>query len=217
MTDAFPPELAVVRWFNTPSPLTLATFRGRVVVLHAFQMLCPGCVSHALPQAERLHRMFGGAGVAVVGLHTVFEHHAAMTPVALEAFIHEYRLTFPIGVDEPGTDGPLPVTMARYGMRGTPTTRCWRKRPGRPGRQQPMKRMQAAARPAARSRPGRGRVGRSFPPSPTSRAPRLTSLRRGEGLRGRHQMPMSEIPGETAPASPSPYGQGRRVWRCPHP
>jgi len=122
MTDAFPPELAVVRWFNTPSPLTLATLCGRVVVLHAFQMLCPGGVSHALPQAERLHRMFGGAGVAVVGLHTVFEHHAAMTPVALEAFIHEYRLTFPIGVDEPGADGPLPVTMARYGMRGTPTT-----------------------------------------------------------------------------------------------
>ena len=22
---------------------------GRVVVLHAFQMLCPGCVQHALP------------------------------------------------------------------------------------------------------------------------------------------------------------------------
>jgi len=122
MTDAFPPELAVGRWFNTSAPLTLAGLRGRVVVLHAFQMLCPGCVSHALPQAEKLHRMFGGADVAVVGLHTVFEHHAAMTPVALEAFIHEYRLTFPIGVDEAGPDGPLPVTMARYAMRGTPTT-----------------------------------------------------------------------------------------------
>ena len=44
-----------------------------------------------------------------------------MTPVSLEAFIHEYRLTFPIGVDEAG-DGALPVTMGRYGMRGTPTT-----------------------------------------------------------------------------------------------
>jgi hypothetical protein len=58
----------------------------------------------------------------VVGIHSVFEHHAAMTPVALEAFIHEYRLTFPIGVDEPGAKGPIPVTMERYRMQGTPTT-----------------------------------------------------------------------------------------------
>jgi hypothetical protein len=52
----------------------------------------------------------------------VFEHHAAMTPVSLEAFIHENRLTFPIGVDAPGEDTPIPVTMSRYGMRGTPTS-----------------------------------------------------------------------------------------------
>lgn len=44
-----------------------------------------------------------------------------MTPVSLEAFIHEYRLTFPIGVDRPDTDGPIPLTMQAYGMRGTPT------------------------------------------------------------------------------------------------
>jgi len=122
MVQAAPPPLSVSRWFNTPAPLTLEGLKGRVVVLHAFQMLCPGCVSHGTPQAERLHRMFEAKDVAVIGLHTVFEHHAAMTPVALEAFIHEYRLTFPIGVDEAGTDGPIPVTMARYGMRGTPTT-----------------------------------------------------------------------------------------------
>ncbi|QDC01749.1 TlpA disulfide reductase family protein [Mesorhizobium sp. 8] len=122
MMENYPPPLAVSRWFNTSAPLTLEVLKGRVVVLHAFQMLCPGCVSHGTPQAERLHRMFDAKDVAVIGLHTVFEHHAAMTPVALEAFIHEYRLTFPIGVDEAGADGPIPVTMARYGMRGTPTT-----------------------------------------------------------------------------------------------
>ena len=36
------PELVVSRWFNTSEPLTLAGLRGRVVMLHAFQMLCPG-------------------------------------------------------------------------------------------------------------------------------------------------------------------------------
>lgn len=115
------PELAVAQWFNTPQPLTLAGLRGRVVLLHAFQMLCPGCVSHGTPQAEKAHRMFRGSDLAVIGLHTVFEHHAAMTPVSLEAYIHEYRLTMPIGVDQPGAGTPLPVTMGRYQMQGTPT------------------------------------------------------------------------------------------------
>ncbi len=120
MQDA--PELAVSRWFNTKESHTLASLKGRVVVLHAFQMLCPACVAHGTPQAERVHRMFGGDDLTVIGIHTVFEHHEAMTPVSLEAFIHEYRLTFPIGVDDAGNGTPLPVTMSRYQMRGTPTT-----------------------------------------------------------------------------------------------
>jgi peroxiredoxin len=119
--SALAPELAVSRWFNSKTPLTLAGLRGRPVLIHAFQMLCPGCVAHGTPQAERAHRLFRETDLQVIGLHTVFEHHAAMTPVSLEAFIHEYRLSFPIGVDEAGQGTPLPVTMGRYAMRGTPT------------------------------------------------------------------------------------------------
>lgn len=118
------PELAVTRWFNMKGePPTLAGLRGKIVVLHAFQMLCPGCVAHGTPQAQKLHRLFAANDdVVVLGLHAVFEHHAAMTDVSLEAFIHEYRLTMPIGVDSPGDAGPIPETMRRYGMQGTPTT-----------------------------------------------------------------------------------------------
>lgn len=115
------PPLQVDRWFNTPHAITLESLRGRVVVLEAFQMLCPGCVSHGLPQASRVHATFPADQVAVIGLHTVFEHHAAMTPVALEAFLHEYRIAFPVGVDRPGTPAPIPRTMQAYAMRGTPT------------------------------------------------------------------------------------------------
>ena len=115
------PPLDVVQWFNTPEPLDLAALRGRVVVLHAFQMLCPGCVSHGLPQAQAVHDRFAEHGVAVIGLHTVFEHHEAMTPTALKAFIHEYRLDFPIGVDRPSATGAIPNTMRAYQLRGTPS------------------------------------------------------------------------------------------------
>ncbi len=115
------PELAISHWFNCKEPLTLEALRGKIVVLHAFQMLCPGCVAHGTPQAQKIHKLFPRDRVEVIGLHTVFEHHDAMMPVSLKAFIHENRLTFPIGVDEAGTNGPIPVTMERYQMRGTPS------------------------------------------------------------------------------------------------
>ncbi len=114
------PELEVSQWFNAPQDLNLDDLRGRIVVIEAFQMLCPGCVSHGLPQAKSIQQAFSGDEVTVIGLHTVFEHHAAMTPVSLEAFLHEYRITFPVGVDMAGPDA-LPKTMAAYEMQGTPT------------------------------------------------------------------------------------------------
>ena len=51
--------------------------------------------------------MFRDSDLQVIGLHTVFEHHAAMTPVSLEAFIHECQLSFPIGVDQEGQGTPI--------------------------------------------------------------------------------------------------------------
>ncbi len=103
------PPIEAERWFNTDRPLSLEMFHGKVVVLHAFQMLCPGCVSQAVPQARRLHEIAKNIDdLVVLGIHTVFEHHAAMTPVSLEAFLHEYRLTFPVAVDRASSDGPIP-------------------------------------------------------------------------------------------------------------
>lgn len=117
------PPWTTCAWFNSGQGLQPADLRGKVVVLHAFQMLCPACVSHGLPQAQRIHASFARHGVAVIGLHTVFEHHAAMTPVSLQAFLHEYRISFPVGVDAPSADArdPIPMTMQAYGLQGTPS------------------------------------------------------------------------------------------------
>ena len=120
LTNNTAPELAVSRWFNTPDNPTLADFRGEVVVIETFQMLCPGCVSHGLPQAKRIQQNFGD-DVTLLGLHTVFEHHDAMTPVSLEAFLHEYQITFPVGVDAHAPGAATPITMGRYRLRGTPS------------------------------------------------------------------------------------------------
>jgi AhpC/TSA family len=119
-----PPELQVSRWIGADAPITLASLKGKVVVAVAFQMLCPGCIEHGLPQAKKLRERFQPSQVAVIGLHTVFEHHDVMTPAALEVFMKEYRWPFPVGIDmpaDPGDVNGIPKTMTAYEMRGTPT------------------------------------------------------------------------------------------------
>jgi hypothetical protein len=115
------PELHVQTWFNTDHPLLLAGLRDRVVVLVAFQVLCPKSVSHGISQALRIFETFAPDDVTVIGLHTTFEHHDAFNPPMLKAFIQEYRLKFPIGLDQPNSASPIPYTMDRYKMRGTPS------------------------------------------------------------------------------------------------
>ena len=121
MVNAQAPELTAQAWFNADSEINLAGLRGRVVVLSAFQVLCPKSLSFGVPQTLRIHQTFDPKEVAVIGLHATFEHHAAVTPAVVKAFIQEYRLKYPIALDLPSKSGPIPETMERYRMRGTPS------------------------------------------------------------------------------------------------
>ena len=114
------PEIQAQVWLNTKEPLALKNFVGKVVVIHGFQMLCPGCTLHGIPQAIAIEKLFQNADVQVIGLHSVFEHHTVMTVEALKAYVHEYNIHFPVAVDAPSTSA-VPKTMASYGMRGTPS------------------------------------------------------------------------------------------------
>jgi hypothetical protein len=115
------PEWQIAEWQSSDGPLSLAGLRGKVVVALAFQMLCPGCVAQALPQMQRVRDAFPDGEVAVIGLHTVFEHHEAQgRRDVLAAFLHENRIGFPVGIDAQD-DGVLPQTMSAYAMQGTPT------------------------------------------------------------------------------------------------
>jgi hypothetical protein len=115
-----PPEWQADGWLGTHEPLGLTQLKGRVIVAVAFQMLCPGCIEHGLPQARKIAQRFAPAEVAVIGMHCVFEHHEVMTRAALEAFQHEYKWPFPIMLDAADGDG-IPKTMQAYEMQGTPT------------------------------------------------------------------------------------------------
>ncbi len=114
------PPWSVSRWFNS-EPLDLAGLHGRAVFLHTFQMLCPGCVQHAVPQSLKVAEAFTHTDLAVIGLHTVFEHHHAMGPESLAVYLHENRIRYPVGVDAHAEGDPIPLTMRRYALQGTPT------------------------------------------------------------------------------------------------
>jgi len=114
-------EIHAHTWYNTDRPLLLSGLRDRVVVLVAFQVLCPKSLSCGIPQAQRIYETFEPCDVTVIGLHSTFEHHDAVTPAVLKAFIQEYRLKFPIAFDQPNPTSPIPHTMERYKMRGTPS------------------------------------------------------------------------------------------------
>lgn len=116
-----PFELITSKWLNSDREIKLQDLIGRVVVVHTFQMLCPGCVSHGIPQAIKIRKCFNESDVVVLGLHTVFEHHAVMGEEALKVFLHEYRITFPVGIDMPDPNSNIPLTMQAYALRGTPS------------------------------------------------------------------------------------------------
>ena len=83
-------------------------------------MLCPGCVLTGLPQAQRLAECFEESDLVVIGLHSVFEHHDSNSRESLAAFLHEWRIRFPVAIDAQG-DGPMPRTMEAWHLKGTPS------------------------------------------------------------------------------------------------
>ena len=117
------PPLQAASWLNVnvAEPPTLETMRGRVVLLHAFQMHCPACHELATPQAQRVHDRFPRDDVAVLGLHSVFEDHESQSPERLARYVREQRLTFPIAIDAPGGADGIPLTMKALNLDGTPT------------------------------------------------------------------------------------------------
>src|SRR5260370_1019607 len=97
-TSTYAPELLVQTWFNTDRPLLLSALRGRVVVLAAFQVLCPNSIGAGIPQAQRIHETSYRNDLAVLGLHAPFEPPGAINTGVREACILDRPMVFAIGL-----------------------------------------------------------------------------------------------------------------------
>ena len=80
------PEIQVAKWVQG-GPVSLGALKGRVVLVEVFQVNCPGCFVHALPEVLQLHQRYHQQGLTVIGLATAFEDFDKNTLGNLEHLI----------------------------------------------------------------------------------------------------------------------------------
>jgi hypothetical protein len=70
----------------------LAAIKGQVVLVEVFQLNCPGCFLHSLPEAVRLHDHYADQGLVVIGIATAFEDYEKNTLENLQQFLQSGKL-----------------------------------------------------------------------------------------------------------------------------
>ena len=115
------PGWQVSEWING-DPGKLSDQKGKVVLIHFFQLWCPGCNDFSIPLFQEWDEKFGSRrDVTVVSIHTVFEGHDVQTPERLRSFVEEHGIRHPVGIDAyPSPGSEIPITMDRFETGGTP-------------------------------------------------------------------------------------------------
>jgi peroxiredoxin len=89
--------------------VTLANYRGRVVVMNLWASWCPPCRAE-MPDLERLYRLDANRGLVILGVNEGESKDRAAT------FARSLGITFPIALDEQQQYGRV------YAALGLPTT-----------------------------------------------------------------------------------------------
>ena len=80
-----PPIIPGGDWFNT-KPLTLASLRGKVVLIDFWTYSCINCL-RTLPHLEAWYKAYHPYGLVIIGVHTpefAFEHVASNVAAAIK-------------------------------------------------------------------------------------------------------------------------------------
>ncbi len=92
------PEFAgIARWLNTPSPLSLQTLRGKVVLVDFWTYSCINCV-RTLPHLITWYERYKNDGLVIVGVHTpefAFEREGQNVTDAIKQF----GIPYPVAQD----------------------------------------------------------------------------------------------------------------------
>ena len=66
------PSLGVSEWVQG-APTSLEQEKDKIVLVEVFQVNCPGCFMHAIPEAIDIYNKYKDEGVRVLGIATAFE------------------------------------------------------------------------------------------------------------------------------------------------
>jgi cytochrome c biogenesis protein CcdA/thiol-disulfide isomerase/thioredoxin len=91
-----PDFMGIDGWLNS-KPLSLASLRGKVVLIDFWTYSCINCL-RTLPYVERWAQTYRKAGLVVVGVHTpefAFEH----VPSNVERAVRSLDVTYPVALD----------------------------------------------------------------------------------------------------------------------
>jgi cytochrome c biogenesis protein CcmG, thiol:disulfide interchange protein DsbE len=93
------------------STLTLSNFRGKAVIVNFWATWCPPCRAE-MPAMQRLYEEFRQQGLEILAVNST----QSDTIAAVNQFITDFGLTFPVLLDEFGNTGVL------YQIEALPTT-----------------------------------------------------------------------------------------------
>jgi len=66
------PNLGVSEWVQG-APTNIDQEKDKIILVEVFQVNCPGCFMHALPEAINIYNKYKDEGVRVLGIATAFE------------------------------------------------------------------------------------------------------------------------------------------------
>lgn len=107
-------ELSHEGWTGSKVAPQLANYRGKVVMLNFFMLVCPWCeVAH--PKVQAMRDRFQDQGFEVIGVASAFHHKETSTPDAIRAYVKKHQLKYPVVFDKNQDE-----TFNAYGAEGTP-------------------------------------------------------------------------------------------------
>ena len=96
---------------NPGQEVTLADYRGQVVMINLWATWCPPC-REEMPAIQAVYQDYKDKGLVVLAINTTFQD----SETDVRAFVKEYKLDFPILFDRTGD------VSKRYQLRGLPST-----------------------------------------------------------------------------------------------
>jgi thiol-disulfide isomerase/thioredoxin len=90
------PRLDATHWLNSP-PLTLASLRGRPVLVEFWTFGCSNC-RNTLPWLERVHARYAPQGLVIIAVHTP-EFDGERDREAVESAVARLGIRYPVLID----------------------------------------------------------------------------------------------------------------------